>query len=194
MRIRVSLLTAVLTCAAAIATVHADWASIAATGVIDEGDRDKVVFNNDGSVSIRPTISSTSAKLRFPIVKTPSLLIPIPKPDELGSLVFVMRARDNGPAARVVATLKRVTFGYFGGPPSADVAATIDSELHPQGDEWVTVTGTLQSCCWIRNAQTGGAEALNFLDSVYFVEVQLIKNNAEGNPGVLGVAVLRGEP
>jgi hypothetical protein len=84
--------------------------------------------------------------------------------------------------------------GYFGGPETSDIAATIDSELHPQGDGWVTVTGTLHSCCWLRNAQTGGAEALTFLDSVYFVEVQLIKNSAEGNPGLLSVAVLRGEP
>jgi hypothetical protein len=194
MRIRVSLLAAMLACAAAVATVQADWSTIAAAGAIDEGDRGKVVFNNDGSASIRPTISSTSAKLRFPVVKTPSLLVPIPRPDELGSLVFVMRARDNGPAARVIATLKRVTLGYYGGPERSDIAAVIDSELHPQVDRWVTVTGTLNSCCWIRNAVTGGAEALNFLDSVYFVEVQLIKNSADGNPGVLSVAVLRGEP
>ena len=194
MRIRVSLLAASLAGVAAVATVRADWSSVGATAAIDEGDRLKVVFNNDGSAAIRSTISSTSAKLRFPVVKTPSLLVTIPRPDEVGSLVFVMRARDNGPAARVIATLKRVTFGYYGGPERADVVATIDSDDHPQGDGWRTINGTLSGCCWIRNRVTGGAEALNFLDAAYFVEVQLIKNSADGNPGVLAVAVLRGEP
>ena len=189
-----SLLAAILACVAAVATVQADWSSIAATAAIDEGDRLKVVLNNDGSAGIRSTISSTSAKLRFSVVKTPSLLVTIPRPDEVGSLVFVMRARDNGPAARVIATLKRVTFGYYGGPQRADVVAVIDSDDHPQGDGWLTINGSLNSCCWIRNRVTGGAEALNFLDSAYFVEVQLIKNSAEGNPGVLAVGVLRGEP
>ena len=194
MRTRVSLLAVLLACVAAVATVRADWASVAATAAIDEGDRNKVVFASDGSASIRSTISSTSAKLRFPVVKTPSLLVPISRPDELGSLVFVMRARDNGPAARVIATLKRVTFGFYGGPERSDVAGIIDSEQHPQGDGWVTASGTLQGCCWLRNPRTGGAEALDFLDSAYFVEVQLIKNSADGNPGLLAVAVLRGEP
>ena len=186
MRIRVSLLAAILACVAAVATVQADWSSVAATGAIDEGDRAKVVFNNDGSAAIRSTISSASAKMR--------LLVPTPRPDELGSLVFVMRARDNGPAARVIATLKRVTFGYYGGPERSDIVAVIDSEQHPQGDGWLTMNGSLKSCCWIRNRVTGGAEALNFLDSAYFVEVQLIKNSTAGNPGVLSVAVVRGEP
>jgi hypothetical protein len=194
MRTCVSLPAAILACVAAVATVQADWGSVAATAAIDEGDRNKIVFNSDGSASIRSTISSTSAKLRFPIVKTPSLLLPIPRPDELGNLVFVMRARDNGPAAHVIARLKRVTFGFYGGPERSDVAAIIDSDLHPQGDGWVTVSGTLNGCCWLRNPRTGGYEALNFLDSVYFVEVLLIKNGAEGNPGLLAVAVLRDEP
>jgi hypothetical protein len=194
MRIRVSLLAASLACVAAVATVQADWSSIAATAAIDEGDRLKVVLNNDGSAGIRSAISSTSAKLRFSVVKTPSLLVTIPRPEEVGSLVFVMRARDNGPASRVIATLKRVTFGYYGGPQRADVVAVIDSDDHPQGDGWQTMNGTLNSCCWIRNRVTGGAEALNFLDSAYFVEVQLIKNSADGDPGVLAVGVLRGEP
>ena len=39
-----------------------------------------------------------------------------------------------------------------------------------------------------------GARMSLFFDAGWFVEVQLIKNSAEGNPGVLSVAVLRDEP
>jgi hypothetical protein len=51
--------------------------------------------------------------------------------------------------------------------------------------------GRLRSCPQVASLS---ATPLNFLDSAYFVEVQLIKNSAEGNPGVLAVGVLRGEP
>jgi hypothetical protein len=196
MRIRVSRLAAVFVCVAAVATVHADWAGVAATAAIDEGDLGKIVFNSDGSAGIRPTINSTSAKLRLQLPKTPSLLVRNPRPSEVGELVFVMRVRDNGPGAHVIATLKRVTLGYFiGGPQRSDVAATIDSDLIPPSDGWMTVTAQrYSSCCWIRDPNIGIREELNFFDAGWFVEVQLIKNSAEGNPGVLSVAVLRDEP
>lgn len=197
MRIRASRLAAVFACVAAVATVHADWSGVAATAAIDEADLGKVVLNSDGSAGIRPTISSTSAKLRLQLPKTPSLLVPKPRPSEVGTLVFVMRVRDNGPGARVIATLKRVTLGYFiVGPQRSDVAATIDSDLNPPSDGWVTVSAQrYSSCCWIRDPQNFPVrEELDFFDAGWFVEVQLIKNSAEGNPGVLSVAVLRDEP
>jgi hypothetical protein len=200
MNTRALRLVSVFACVAAVATVtvHADWTAVAATAAIDEGDLNKILFNNDGSATIRPTISSTSAKLRVSIVKTPSLVVPNPRPDELGPLVFMMRARDNGPGARVIATLKRITFGYFGGPERTDVVATIDSDMYQAGSDWATMPvnsfNAYNPCCFLRNPTTGTPEALNFLDSAYYVEIQLIKNNAEGNPGVLSVGILRDEP
>ena len=197
MRIRASHLATVFACVAAIATVHADWNGVAATGVIDEGDLGKVVLNNDGSAAIRTTMSSTSAKLRFQIPETPSLLLPNPMPDELGPLRFVMRVRDNGPGARVIATLKRVTLNWFiDGPQRSDVAATIDSDriLTAPSDDWVTVEAQQYSgCCWIRNGYAF-PRAMDFFDAGWFVDVQLIKNSPDGNPGVMAVALVRDEP
>ena len=199
MRIRALLLAAGLGCVAAVATVDADWVGIAATAAIDEGDLNKIVFNNDGSASIRPTIN-TSAKLRLQLPETPSLQAPNSRPEgqEVGTLRFVMRVRDNGPGARVIATLKRVTLGWFiDGPPRSDVAATIDSDLIVPSDGWVTVEAQrYSSCCWKRNPEIGFflKEGMDFFDAGWFVEVQLIKNNAEGNPGVMSVAVIRDEP
>src|SRR5918995_2727499 len=190
MRIHASHLAVVFVSVAAVATLRADWTGIAATAAIDEGDLGKVVFNSDGSAQIRPTISSTSAKLRLTVSETPSLLMPNPRPDEVGQLVFVMRVRDNGPAARVIATLKRVVVGFFIDRPRTDVAATIDTDqFDSPSDGWITAWANAShhysSCCWIRNPQTGVREGLDFFDVGYFVEVQLIKNSAEGNPGVL---------
>jgi hypothetical protein len=200
MRIHASHLAIFFASVTAVATLRADWTGVAATAAIDEGDLGKVVFNNDGSAEIRSTISSTSAKLRLTVPETPSLRVPNPKPDEVGSLVFAMRVRDNGPAARVIATLKRVTVGYFIDRPSTVVAATIDSDqFDSPSDGWTTAWANAShhyssSCCWIRNPQTGVKEGLDFFDVGYFVEVQLIKNSAEGNPGVMSVAILRDQP
>jgi hypothetical protein len=204
MRIRGSGAVAVLFGVAAVATLQAGqtfypasggWVGVAATGTIDEGDLGKIVLNTDGSAAIRPTIN-TSAKLRLQIPETRSLIQPNPRPDEVGGLVFAMRARDNGPAARVIATLKRVWLGFFvSRPERADVVATIDTDRDPPSDGWVTFSAQSYSgCCWIRTPNVGTREALDFFDAGYFVEVQLIKNAAEGNPGIWSVAVTRDQP
>ena len=196
MRIRVSLLAAGFVCAGAVATLQAGWIGVAATAAIDEGDLNKVVFNSDGSAGIRPTISSTSAKLRLQVPETPTLLMPNPKPVEVGPLRFLMRVRDNGAGARVIATLRRVTLGWFiEAPPRSDVAATIDSDLVPPSDGWIILEAqNYSSCCWIREPGQPSAKGMDFFDAGWFVEVQLIKNGAEGNPGVATVGVVRDEP
>jgi hypothetical protein len=198
MRMRASCLAVVFACVAAVVTLHADWIGVVATAAIDEGDLGKVVLNSDGSAAIRPTINSTSAKLRMPVPETPRLLVPDPRPDEVGHLRFVMRVRDNGTGARVIATLKRVTLGWFiDGPQRSDVAATIDSDRspNPPSDTWVTLEAQqYSSCCWIRESGQPSPKGMDFFDAGWFVEVQLIKNNAEGNPGVMSVGVIRDEP
>ena len=194
MGIRVSFLVTVIASIAAVATLHADWAAVAAGGTIDEGDLNKIVLNNDGSAMIRPTITGTSAKIRFQLPEGPSLKDP--SQEVTGTLVFTMRARDNGDGARVIATLKRVTLGFFSDTPQrTDIAATIDTDRKPPSDDWITVNAYQHSsCCWVRDPEFGTRLGLDFFDAAWFVEVQLIKNNATGNPGVLSVAIIRDEP
>lgn len=170
---------------AASVVLRAQWTGVASTGTIDEADLTKIVFNTDGSATIRPTISSTSAKIRFNVSQNRDIdLLP---PGEIGgSLVFSMRFRDNGPGAHIVATLKRVTLNGFDfeRPQRTETLATIDSEESPQTEAWQTGWGR-----WPKGFNAG----LKFLDDGYVVEVQLIKNNAAGNPGVMGVQVYRDE-
>jgi len=165
--------------------VRGHWTGVASAGTIDEGDLNKVVLNTDGSATIRPTISSTSAKIRFNVTSDRDIVELAPE-EAGGSLEFTMRFRDNGPGAHIVATLKRVTLNgfHYSRPQGTETLATIDTDEYPQSEEWQTGWGR-----WPKGFNSG----LKFLDDGYVVEVQLIKNNAEGNPGVMGVQVYRDE-
>jgi hypothetical protein len=167
---------------AAPVVLRAHWTGVASAATIDEGDLNKIVLNNDGSATIRTTISSTSAKIRLNVTADPDIT-PLP-PDRIdGWLEFSMRFRDNGSGARVIATLKRVSLNgfHFTRPQVTEPLATVDSDAFPAADEWQTGWGR-----W--SARSYG---LKFLDDGYVVEVQLIKNNSAGNPGVMGVQVYR---
>jgi hypothetical protein len=185
---RVRLAALVFVFVAASAVLRAEWTAVASTGTIDEADAGKIVLNTDGSAEIRSTISSTSAKIRYNVTAMPDLE-PLQDPNAIrGGLVFAMRVRDNGPGARIVATLRRVTIAGFNGelPQTTSVVATIDSDLAPASDGWQTVWAQHGSCC-------SGTQGLRFLDYGYVVEVQLIKNNSTGTPAIAGVELFRDE-
>jgi hypothetical protein len=185
MSLRSQMLALAFAAFAGTLVVHADWTAVGSTGVIDEGDLNKIVLNSDGSATIRPTISSASAKIRFNVVEAPGIGIPAPG-TIFGGLTFTMRALDNGGGARVIATLKRVTLaGFFPTlPQKTDVLETIDSDLAPPSTAWQTIF-----------AQSGVAfgDGLSFLNHGYVVEVQLIKHDASGTPGIMGVQLYRDE-
>jgi hypothetical protein len=170
---------------AASVVVRGQWTGVASAGTIDEGDLNKIVLNTDGSATIRPTISSTSAKIRFNVTSDPDIVTLFPGQSG-GSLEFSMRFRDNGPGAHIVATLKRVALNgfHFERPQQTETLATTDTDEYPQMEEWQTGWGR-----WPKGFNSG----LKFLDDGYVVEVQLIKNNAAGNPGLMGVQVYRDE-
>ena len=172
----------------AVSVLHADsW--VASSGTIDEGDLSKVVLNNDGSATIRSTISSTSAKIRFNVVPTAENQPP-PPGTVSGGLLFTMRSLDNGSGARVIATLKRVVLAGFHPEMTqrTDVIATIDSDLAPASTQWQTV--------WAQSSDPAVFQdnnGLTFLNYGYVVEVELIKHDSTGTPGVMGVQLFRDE-
>ena len=170
---------------AAPVVVRSHWTGVASAGTIDEGDLNKIVLNTDGSATVRSTISSTSAKIRFNVTSDRDIVEFAPEQDG-GSLVFSMRFRDNGPGAHIVATLRRVSLNgfHFERPQQTETLATIDTDEYAPSAEWQTGWGR-----WPKGFNRG----LKFLDDGYVVEVQLIKNNAEGNPGVMGAQVYRDE-
>lgn len=169
----------------AAAVLHAGWSGVASTGTIDEGDLEKIVLNNDGSATVRATISSTSAKIRFNVTSAQDLLRQGPGSDA-GAVEFAMRFRDNGPDARVIATLKQVgLYGFYDSAQhTTEVLATPDSDWYHASDQWHTGRPAIGS--WRRIVNE-----LDFLRYGYVVEVQMIKDNAAGNPGLMGVQLFR---
>jgi hypothetical protein len=97
------------------------------------------VLNIDGSATVRATISSTSAKIRFNVTSAQDLLRQGPGSDA-GAVEFAMRFRDNGPDARVIATLKQVgLYGFYDSAQhTTEVLATIDSDWYHASDQWHT--------------------------------------------------------
>jgi hypothetical protein len=185
---RIRLVAILFSLMAGVAALRADWTAVASTGTIDEADTAKIVLNTDGSAEIRSTINSTSGKIRYNVIADPGLE-PLHDPNAIrGGLIFSMRVRDNGAGARVVATLRRVTLAGFSFdlPQTTSVVATIDSDLAPPSDGWQTVWAQHGNCC-------NDVQGLDFLNSGYVVEVQLIKNNSTGTPAIMGVQLFRDE-
>jgi hypothetical protein len=186
---RVGVAVTIFAIVGAVSVVRADWTAVGSTAVVDDADVGKVELNDDGSASIRSSIATTNAKVRFNVIGVGSIE-PIGDPNvDSGQVRFAMRFRDNGAGARVYAKLKRVFLGGFGGsnPSPSTVIATLDSDLVPASNGWQTITAKAADCCV-------GARGLSFLDHGYVVEVQLIKNDSSGTPAVLGVELFRDEP
>ena len=176
--------------------LHANWTVVGSAGTIDESDLGKIVLNNDGSASIRSTISSTSAKIRFNVVEDTLLEPPAPGVD-VGSLVFAMRVRDNGPGSRVLATLKRIVLGF-------DPDFSPQNRRHRGYDRQrpgaverrldQRERSALHRCCFAFNPLAGGQEGMLWANSGWIAEVQLIKHDSTGNPAVMGVSIFREQP
>ena len=76
---------------------------------------------------------------------------------------------------------------------ASEVAATIDSDLAPPSNGWITVHAQhYSSCCFAGSPTTGNS--MDFLNFGWVVEVQLIKHDSSGNPGIMGVQVFRDQP
>jgi len=160
----------------------AAWTAIASTGVIDETDMNKVNFGIDGSATIKSTISSTSARIRYNITATED----ITRGGTPGQpLSFGIVARDNGPHAHVKATLKAI------GLRAGGVARTLmvwDSDNFPSNDGFVRSD--------FPSFKDGGdvVGSLGFFNDGYVIEVDLIKTAADGNPGLRGLTLYHYQP
>ena len=112
-----------VTCAALVAaslTLHAQqssptgwglgsWQAIGASGPPDESAGSRILLHDNGWAEIRPEIASTSVKLRYNIPPVEGLK---GFPDVYyANYVLRAHARDNGPAARVIITIKSIHWG-----------------------------------------------------------------------------------
>lgn len=150
--------------AAANAWALSPWTCVGSAGTVDEADITKVSLSG-GLAQILPTApASTSVTLRYNVTATSDL-------DNGGvNKVLDIRFRDNGPTARVVATLKQydITTG------ATNTILTMDSNTMPASAGFQIATAQ-DGCVGSR---------FDFVDNAYFVEVVLSRTATTGTPAI----------
>ena len=177
-RLTASFISAVIVLAwapAASMQVPADiWSAAAVTGTVDEADLNIHQYNTTGSVSIKSSVNSGTLDIRFPVQTMPNHFAPAGACTELRALL-----RDTGPGVRVIVRLMQlgVRSGFEGqltslGGIDSDTTRRLSALNQP--DQYATYRACLN---------VGTDRPFDFSFYTYYVEAQLIKTAAGGNPG-----------
>ncbi len=156
------------------------WTAAASTGAVDEADYAQVVFT--GSLAtLTPAPAESQATIRYNVTAVDGLfanLTPTSWP------ALIVRYRDNGANARVVARLRE---HILNGPQEGqtNTLITFDSDLHPSSGGFQT--RAIGDCGVFPQFQFATPQIVR----VYFVEVELSKTGTVGNPGLAGLAISR---
>ena len=156
------------------------WQAIGATGTPDETSVSRILMQDNGWAEIRPEIASTSVKLRYNIPPVDGLK---GSPEDYLGYELRAHARDNGPAARVIITIKEMQ--WLTG--TIRILAQIDSDLFEPRAETYWGGG------YLRDAG-GIMKHFRPYHYAYWAEVQLIKTAPEGRPGIQALAIYIDEP
>lgn len=184
-----------VTCAALVAaslTLHAQqsaptgwgygsWQAAGSTGTPDESAASRLLLQDNGWAEIRPEIGSTSVKLRYNIPPLESLK-GMPD-DSYAGYELRVRLRDNGPAARVIVTIKALDWSYG----TVRILAQTDSDRLQPGTD--TFWGD-----YLREVGGGFMRHFRPYHEVYWAEAQLIKTAPEGRPGIQAIGILIDQP
>ncbi len=153
------------------------WNAIGAAGIADESSTSLVSFNDTGSVSIKSSVNTATAQLRYPVHPIGVMTRDLSSTGDRWCLG--MQYRDTGSTSRVIVSLKAVTFFIDVALPPVQTLGTLDSKVY--GD-----TGT--DYRWVLNCDLtgGGVPITSFFTSnmAYFIDVKLIKTASDGNPGL----------
>jgi len=159
------------------------WQAVGATGTPDESSGSKILLQDNGWAEIRPEIASTSVKLRYNIPPVDGLK-GVPNESYFGYEMRV-QGRDNGPAARVIITIKALKWG---GDGVVRILGQMDSDRFAPGTDIFWGGGT--------KLRDEGGIMMHFrpYHNVYWAEVQLIKTAPEGRPGIQAIGIVIDEP
>jgi hypothetical protein len=164
----------------ALASYPQTWAVIGAAGIADESSTSLISLSDTGSVSIKASVVSARAQLRYPIVPVGDMLKT--RTEMAGQWALGVVYRDTGATARVIVTVKSVNLATG----AVRTYATFDSNAVAEfGDQYFRGAALL-------HAPGGTAPLESFLTytEAYYADVQLIKTDSTGNPGVKAIQIL----
>ena len=165
----------VLACASVASAQVVDvWSAAGVTGVVDEADLHIHAFNSTGSVSIKSSVTSGTLDIRFPIQTMPNHVAPAGACTELRALL-----RDTGPGVRVIVRLMQlgIKSGFDGQLTSL---GQIDSDTTARRTR---LNEPLEYAEYRTCINVTAERPFDFQLFTYYVEAQLIKTAAGGNPG-----------
>jgi hypothetical protein len=136
------------------------WSTVGSTGTVDEADLAIASFSNGfASISAAAAVPAT-LDIRYSVVAVDGLF------DFANGYALTVRYRDNGVSARVVVRLKE----YSRNTGATNTLLTFDSNGFAQDGNFQLQT---VSFC---------APPLDFFNNAYFIEAQLDKTAAAGDP------------
>jgi hypothetical protein len=170
---------------AASTPLSAFWSMAGLTGIPDESSTALVAFNDTGSASVRSGITKGVVKLRYPVTGGPAIN-PQADPTDVRTCM-VLLLRDTGADARV--TAKLVKIGLF--TDQQIVLAAFDSDT--AGLAASTQYQTSGVCGFSDPDFPEQLFGFDYANFSYYVEVELVKSAATGNPGVKHVGIFHEE-
>jgi hypothetical protein len=180
----VSFIAAAIVLASAPVASAQIWSAAGISGIVDEADLNIHQFNTTGSVSIKSSVNRGTLDIRYPVQTLPDLLTP-----QRGDCPELrVNLRDTGAGARVFVRLMALSIfpGADGTPRPLTSLAVIDSNTHPaEGDP--TQYRSFRTC--IGGLPPGSEFLIDYAFFAYYVDVQLIKNTATANPGLMSVQI-----
>jgi hypothetical protein len=155
------------------------WTQLANTGEVDEADASIYQFHDTGAVAIKSGVTNATLDIRYSISANGNYGFQGDPPEEGPTPCVQLKAslRDTGPGARVVVRLKQMDIGSG----TITTLAEIDSNRE-----------NLPSTNYILYQQCANVPVdfpFDFRFFTYFVEAQLTKTSASGNPGLKVVQV-----
>jgi hypothetical protein len=159
---------------------------VASTGTVDEGSLVTFFFTG-GVATIKPGVNGF-AIVRYNVLPVGKLIQPITNAC-CESRALMVRYQDNGPGAKVIVRLKR----YNVHTGVVTTLLTFDSNQHAQSSSFQEPVPTIFDGSFFNfNFAEGPTEGSQDQggDSAYYIEAQLIRTAAGGNPGLASIRIV----
>jgi hypothetical protein len=172
---------AALAAAATVSAYGDGWSAVGASGTPVTATEWMVQTNYQPTMSLRSSVSQGTALIKYNVSAAPDLLF---SPQDQPNLCLWVTFRADNAASRVRATLNRV---YFNDTP-AQPFVTLDSNSFPaQGQVGYRVMHT----CQIPDPDNAGhlVRTIDFFQKAWYVEVELTRTDASGNPGIKAIGI-----